>query len=144
MQGKYLFPPTEHVRGDETKQPTLTAQIEAGRLACDTQSNYVDGWQWQENGDRSASQTIDCYPLAKLNTTLHLYDKQLNCNPGTCLWLCFHPLSFSDAVALYVIPLAFFYTSPSQPMCHYTITLSLSLSVLNSSQMGGAYVKLAI
>lgn len=87
MQEKHLFPLTEHVRGDEMKQQTLAEQIDAGRIACDTQWNYVDGWQWQGNGDRSASQTIDCYPLAQLNTTLHLYDKQLNCNPSTCLLL---------------------------------------------------------
>lgn len=75
---EYFFPLTEHVRGDETKQETLAQQIDAGRLACDTQWNYVDGWQWQGNGDRSACHAIDCYPLAQLNATLHLYDKQLN------------------------------------------------------------------
>lgn len=106
MQEKYLFPFTEHVRGDEVKQETLAEQIDAGRLACDMQWNYVDGWQWQGNGDRSACQTIDCYPLAQLNTTLHLYDKQLNCNPSTCLLLSFHPLSFSGAVTLSVIALS--------------------------------------
>lgn len=77
---------------------------DTGRLACDTQWNYVDGWHWQGNGERSACHTIDCYPLAQLNTTLHLYDKQMNCNPGTCLLLALHPLSFSGAVALSVIP----------------------------------------
>lgn len=39
----------------------------------------VCGWlELARNGDRSACLTIDCYPLAQLNATLHLYDKQLN------------------------------------------------------------------
>lgn len=57
------------------KQRTLSEQIYAGRLAC---NNYVDVSNWQGNGDGFACLTIDCYPLAQLNTNLHLYDKQLN------------------------------------------------------------------
>lgn len=44
------------------KQETLAEQIDTGRRACGTQWNYVDGWQWRGNGDRSSCQTIDCYP----------------------------------------------------------------------------------
>lgn len=103
------------------KLVTLAGQIDTGRLACDTQWNYVDGWEWQGNGDRSACQTIDCYPLAPLKQTLHLYDKQLNGNPSTCLLLSFRPLSLSAAAALSVIPLS---------LCLYCFsTLSISLCV---------------
>lgn len=126
MQEKCFFPFTEHVRSDEMKQETLAEQMDAGRLACDTQWNYVDGWQWQGNGDRSACQTIDCYPLAQLNTTLHLYDKQLNCNPSTCLLLSFHPLSFSGAIALSVIALSLC-LYPFHTLSLMQLSLSLSL-----------------
>lgn len=39
------------------------------------------------------AKTIDWYPLAQLNTTLHLYDKQLNHNPSTCRFACLPSLS---------------------------------------------------
>lgn len=38
--------------------------------------NYADGWNWRGNGDGSSFSSIDCCPLAQLNETLHLYDKQ--------------------------------------------------------------------
>lgn len=66
----------------------------------------MDGWHWQGNGDGSACQTIDCYPLAQLNTTLHLYDKQLNLIRALVFLLSVHPLSFAGAAALSVIPLS--------------------------------------
>lgn len=110
-------PLTEDVRCDEMKQGTLAEQMDAGRLACDTQRSYVDGWHWQGNGDRSACQTIDCYPLAQLNTTLHLYDKQLNLIRALVFLLSVHPLSFTGAAALSVIPLP--------PCLHHVRTLSV-------------------
>lgn len=65
--------------------------------------NYADGWNWRGNRDRSAFAAIDCCPLAQLNETLHLYDKQLHliqplvfCCPSICL-------SFGDVVTLSVI-----------------------------------------
>lgn len=133
-------PLTEDVRCDEMKQGTLAEQIDAGRLACDTQWNYVDGWHWQGNGDRSACQMIDCYPPAQLNTTLHLYDKQLNLIQALVFLLSVHPLSFTGAAALSVIPLS---------LClHHFPTLSLPAyaspyhpSVCFEMQRGGTYAK---
>lgn len=65
--------------------------------------NYTDGWNWRGNGDRSTFSAIDCCPLAQLNKSLHLYDKQLHliqplvfCCPSICL-------SFGDVVTLSVI-----------------------------------------
>lgn len=42
MQGKNTSSPlTEDVRCDEMKQGTLAEQMDAGRLACDTQSGVM-------------------------------------------------------------------------------------------------------
>lgn len=38
--------------------------------------NHAYGWRWWGNEDISAFFAIYCCPLAQLNETLHLYDKQ--------------------------------------------------------------------
>lgn len=58
MQGKHLFPLTEYVRCDEMKQGTLAEQIDAGRLACDTQWNYMDSTGKEMETDLHAKQLI--------------------------------------------------------------------------------------
>lgn len=81
----------QHVRADEINQGLLAEKMDSGRLACD------------RNGDRSTCQMTDGYPLAQLNTSLHLYNKQLKCNPSTLRCFC-RPHRFSPDVTFSVIP----------------------------------------
>lgn len=55
------------------------------------------------NGDASAWLVIDCYPLAQLNTTFHLYDKQLNLIQALVLCRLFElPASFHPGVFFFL------------------------------------------
>lgn len=129
---RYLHPFTEYVRCNEMKHGTLSEQIYAGTLACHTQWNYVDVSNWQGNGDRFACLTIDCYPLAQLNTNLHLYDKQLNWIQALvfcCLSISSHLRVLHYSSSLH--PCAFTH-SPRSLRAYVT---TASLFALNSGQM---------
>lgn len=65
--------------------------------------NYADVRNWRGNGDGSAFSEIDCCPLAQLNESLHLYDKQLHLIQPLVFCCPSIRLSFGDVVALSVI-----------------------------------------
>lgn len=56
----------------------------------------------ERNGDGLAFPAIDCCPLAQLNETLHLYDKQVHLIQPLD-YCCLSILSFRNVAALSVI-----------------------------------------
>lgn len=80
--------------------------ISAGRSKQARMWHVVEWWGRLEvawNGDASAWLVIDCYPLAQLNTTFHLYDKQLNLIQVLVLCRLFEPLaSFQHGVFFFL------------------------------------------
>lgn len=121
----YLRPLTESVRCDEMKHGTLSEQ----KHVCRPGRDMMGQSRWLErarNGDGSACLAIDCYLLAQQNTTLHLYDKQINLIQA--LVFCHPSIPIDLAILLHSQSSLCPGTSTSFPhlyllMCYHTITV---------------------